>query len=422
MVNKTKIFDITPPEKVKKVSLPEEPKEKLTFKERLVLSTKEPKKPPSFPKKGVILISGGLILIVILSLVFIKPKAEIEIWPIAEVLDFKTQVTVLIGLEDHDFSSNQISGEIIKIESAVTQEFAASGTVQKTEKAEGVIKVYNNYHLQQILVVNTRFWCFEGEELLEFKTKERVVIPSKSDLDVKVIASSPGEEYNIKPCTFSIPGLKGSSRYTAVYGESFSPMTGGAETEVRQVTQDDLDQAQEILTAKALEESKLSLRSSISLEEYIIIEEAATEELVEAASLTEKREEADKFIFEVKAEAKVPIFKKSILQEFVKVYIRSQIPEGKDLEDSSLSIKYVPALIILEDDEIVLDLEISAKIYSIIDEGTLKEIIRDKKSGRVKELLKNFPEINRAEVRFWPFWITKAPADIERIKINLNLD
>ena len=140
----------------------------------------------------------------------------------------KAEITILPSIEMASFEINkEVSGQFMRQEDAVLEKFYSFGTEKVENKAEGVIRVYNDYHLEQPLIVDTRFWC-RGEEEMEFKTKEKVTIPAAGHLDVEVIASLPGDKFNLDSCkVFSVPGLVGTARYTHVYGELVSPTKGG---------------------------------------------------------------------------------------------------------------------------------------------------------------------------------------------------
>jgi hypothetical protein len=196
-----KTLDIIPPQ------LSTSPKR--NFGEESTEEIKQKKSPSSF----LLIVCAVILLVGAAAYFFIPPKAEITIWPSIEEISFEV--------------TREISGTLLREEEAFPQDFYLFGTEETETRAEGIIRVYNEFHLEQSLVVGTRFWCL-GEEAVEFKTKEMVTISSGSHLDVEVIASLPGEELNIRPCkVFSVPGLAGSARYTAVYGESFAPMQGG---------------------------------------------------------------------------------------------------------------------------------------------------------------------------------------------------
>ncbi|RLC35152.1 MAG: hypothetical protein DRZ76_00895 [Candidatus Nealsonbacteria bacterium] len=390
-----KSIDIIPPEKRKaKINL-------------APLYFKSPKKPKIGRKNKVLLISifSGAVLLFSLGYFLIEPKAEIDIWPKMKSTTFETAA--------------EFSGIELLSEETVSREFVATGSQEKKRKAEGKITVYNNYHLDQILVATTRFWCFEGDKLLEFKTKERVVIPAGGKKEVEVVAFAAGEEYNIPPCTFSVPGLKGSPRYTAVYGESTSPMTGGEIVKVPIVTADDLSRAKEVLTQEAFKKSQESMENLISSGGYVSAEGGTWQKIVEEGSPAKPGQQIDRFSYKVKAQTKSLVLKKSKLEEFAKEYVLSQLSEGKEIQESSLELEYSTPEVNLDEGKIAVDLKITVNIYSSIDSATLKEQVRGKKLEQIKESFADFPKIERAKVRFWPFWVTRAPESKKRIDINL---
>ena len=63
-----------------------------------------------------------------------------------------------------------------------------------------------------------------------------------------------------------------------------------------------------------------------------------------------------------------------------------------------------------------------AKIYSDIDQTNLKKGLSGKSLAEAELFLENQPQITRVLVKLWPFWVKKAPEDIERIEIRLRVD
>ena len=400
---KRKILDIIPPKETKE-RVPRD------------LEPREQKIPTRKSVKKIVSLFVGISLVSVLisGYIFIEPKAEIEIWPVTDLVEFNTQAVVAVSPK----TEGAIPGEIITAERTVSQEFLAKGTKLKTAKASGIIRVYNNYSTSpQPLVATTRFVSADGKL---FRTPNRIVVPgTPGSIDIEVVADQPGPEYNIGPTTFSIPGLAGTAKYTAFYAKSFEPMRGGERKEVPEVTQDDLDNAREILTKKALQESKQDLESKISSGEFIIIGDATSQRIIEFTSPAKKGEEHEKFFAEVRAEAKTLAFRKADLESFSKAYVLSQIPQEKGLQDDSLQIKYFPQKIDLESGKITLGIEIAAKIYSKIEEQSLKEMIKNKKPDEVTKLLQGFPEIKKTRIEIWPFWMRSAPGDSGRIDVKI---
>jgi len=410
-----KILDILPPKKLKKEKPEKEPF--LLFK-----------KPEFKIKKGLIFIPLVLILIGIFCY-FTLSRAEIEIWPETEIKTFKTRLTVDKRIENINFLANLIPGIIFEEEKTFSQEFPARGKKLLERKAEGVIRVFNDSQTNQTLVSQTRFQpplekfrlTLEKNEYPWFRSTERIVIPAKSYKDVKVVAEAPGEKYNIEPSTFSIPGLAGTPQYTFVYGKSFEPMKGGLKKEVSEVTPEDLKEAEKILREKALKETKDALKGKIPAD-FIFLEEALKTEILEIFSLARAGAELEKFTFQLKALALTLAFKKGDLENFSKEFIATKIGADKKIDQKSLKIEYLPEIINLEAGKIILSLNLEAKIYSDIDEISLKRGLLGKSLAETQFFLQNQPKVNRSEVKLWPFWVRKVPQEMEKIKIKLNLD
>jgi hypothetical protein len=428
-----KIFDILPPGHPPEVGRPttfseEKPKPPLK-------KTKEARfvgwSPPFFfiKKKwwGVILALLALISAFLLCQ-FTFSKAEIEIWPVTEIKTFETKVTCDKAAERIDVLNKVIPGKIFETEKLITEEFSSSGKTLKEKKAEGVIRVYNNYStLAQTLVANTRFVSADGKL---FRSIEKVTLPGgkyeggklvSSYLDIKVMADQAGPEYNIGPSTFSIPGFAGTDRYTKIYGKSFQDMTGGQREEVPQVTQEDLDGAKKALSERALKESEASLKEKIS-SEFILLEGATDSEILETFSLARPKDELEKFKFQVKAHSIALVFKKEDLENFARDFILSQISETEKFSEKSLKLDYHPEVIDLKTGKITLSLKLDTKIYSDIGETNLKKGLAGKSLAETKLFLENQPQIAKVEVKFWPIWIKNVPKDVEKIEIQLRVD
>lgn len=277
------------------------------------------------------------------ALYFLIPqKAEITIWPKTAEVRFET--------------NKEISGKFYRTEKAENEEEAmvpehlySFGKREIETKARGTIRVYNSFHLDQVLIPTTRFWC-GGEEDKEFITEERVTIPAGGHLDVEVVASSPGKNLNIGPCkVFSVPGLAGTSLYTAVYGESSSPMKGGE-----------------------------------SFVEFLVVE-------------------------------------RSELENIAREYVLSQISENQRIQDGSLAVDYSSPSADLEEEKISLILEVSARIYTVTNETSLKRAISGIHPEQIKGIVAEFPEIDEARFKLWPFWTSRIPEDPASIDINFNI-
>jgi len=417
-----KVFDVLPPKKLEKLEGRRE--ETLRLKKRGLRI--------SLPKiafsKGILVIFL-ILIVVVLTAYFYLPKAEIEIWPETELKAFEVKLTVDKRAENINLISNLMPGIIFEEEKIITQEFSSTGKKLLEKKAEGIIRVFNDSQQEQILVAQTRFQpplekfrpSLEAGENPWFRTNERIVIPARGYKDVKAVADAPGEKYNIEPSTFSVPGLAGGPQYTFVYAKSFESMKDGLKKEVAVVTQEDLKEAEEALKQKAVREIKDAIAAKIP-PEFIVLEKDIQTEILETFSSARAGAELEKFSFQVKTGAKVMSFKKEDLENFSKEFIISKIPADKKLDQKSLRLNYLPETINLEAGKISLSLNIEAKIYSDINEIALREGLSGKSSTETQFFLQNQPEIKQAQVKLWPFWVSKVPEKIERTKIRITVD
>ena len=408
-------FDISPP---KKILVKPEPERKIFEKK------------PSFSKKIAFFLIF-LLIIIGTFLFFALGKAEIEIIPKTELIDLEKKV-----LLDSEFKQplsvrlkeNTIPAEIIEDESTISREFPATGEDVVEKRAEGIIRVYNEYSTaSHTFVVNTRFLSTDGKL---FRALERITIPGQKYeegklkpgfVDIKVRAAEAGQEYNIGPTTFSVPGLLGTDMYTAFYAKSFSQMKGGFEGKASQVKKEDLERAKKLLEEEVFEESLVALEKKCDENSFILSQDCLLKEVLEQGCKAEVGEKIDSFTCEIKVKLKALVFREKDLEEFVENAILSQIQE-KEIKPGSLELNYFLETKDLEKGQANLNLIALAEIYSPLEETLLKKGIAAKPKKAAKILLESHPEIKQAEIKLWPFWLKEIPKNLEKIKIRTVLD
>lgn len=422
-----KFFDIIPPKG------PEAGPKKLNLKKR----TKAPVQglgPERKPRKVFLkaLISFLVFLVLLgISVFFFFSKIKIEIWPEAEILELKAQVRIDSEVKETDLTfwlkNGAIPGKLLEDIKSDSQDFSASGEKLKEEKAKGTMRVYNGYSTSPRTLIPSRFVSAEGKL---FWSVKKIVIPGgryekgkliPGEIDVEVIAAEAGEDYNIDPSTFALPALAGSPLYTAIYGRSFSAMTGGFKGKVPQVGEEDLEKAENALTEKLKKESREFLKATLP-EGFILLDETITQEVIESSSSQEPLVEAESFEFQLKIKSEGLGFRKSDLENFIKSLIALAVSEDKKLQEESLEINHSLESIDLESGKAVLNLETKAKIYSDVNLTELKKALSGRSLKESKIFLENLPELSKIEIKYWPFWRRKAPEDIEKLEIRMRLD
>lgn len=457
-----KFYDIIPPKEIKKYSQ-EEIKGKAKSSGGFYSTTEEEKfsektenglgleniesetenivalaEKPSLPvvKKGQNILKKMFLLILMAGFLFVliygfryyesQAQVQINIWPKAESLSITEEIIVDNKIKEPDFSNKLFPSKFFQEQRTGSQDFSSTGKGIKEEKAKGVIKVYNSFSDQsQTLLPQTRFVSAEGKL---FKSLKRAVIPGAKyeknkilpgSTDIEVQAAEAGQDYNIGPSTFSIPGFLGTAKYTAFYGKSFEPMTGGFRGEALQVLPDDLDKAREELSIKLKKEAVEALKIKIP-SYYILLEKATSFEILDESSSAKIGSFADSFNFKETIKIESQALKKSDVNKFVMDIISSKVAKDKNVEEKNIEINFLPKK--KENDRLPVVLEISVKTLPKLDVYQLKKTVAGKSFREINFLLKDNLKLSKIEIKPSVFWLKRMPENLNNIKINVIID
>ncbi len=403
-----KFFDIIPPEK--RVVEP--------LKEEVKIKKKRP-----FLKTSLILLLLLIFLASVGSLSFSNVK--VEVWPKTELLSFQETITLDLSVNQREGSF--IPSKVITHNKSGSQEFFSSGIATTEQKARGVITVYNAYSTSPRTLIPSRFVSADGKL---FWSIEKVTIPGAryekgklvpGEIDIEVEAAEAGEEYNIEATTFALPALAGTALYTTIYARSFSPMSGGFIGETAQITEQDLESAENTLFEELKKQSKEFLQAGTP-QGYVFLDQTILYNIEEKSSSQEPGTITGSFFLDMKVKSEALIFKESDMQNFVRESVESKIEQGQKLEQESLSIDYSLTEISLESGKIILTLDIKARTYQDIDLNEIKKAIAGKSMKEADLFLNNLTGIEKVELKTWSFLRRNVPENLERIETLLKLD
>jgi len=425
-MSKKKIYDIIPPEK----------KKEILGQNKEILKKKSIKKIEKIEKKNSIIFSKkrifvGLFLFLFVILIYwffsTANVINVDISPKLDILTFDTSILYSTSTAEFILSPVDLSKTIIpaipfEIEKTFNKEFA-SAEVAVEEKAQGTIRVYNEHSRTISLIEGTRFLS-SSEPTKQFHAQEKIIIPQGGFVDVPVIASESGEDYNIESCTFSVPGLRNFSPpqlYFDIYGKSFAKMEGGRKDIAHKITKEALENAKQKLLEIADQEIVTFLDDAAG-EDYKIFSDNIELKIIEANLMNrEEGEEADSFVYEVKVKANCLKVALSSLLEFAQEYVFSNLPGHKDFVRNAIDVGFLT-----EQgsgvEKLNTELRIVAKTYSKIDEDSLKELIKGRNKKEISRYsLEVCPELLKApSIKFSPFWARRASSEPESIEIGIN--
>ncbi len=365
-----------------------------------------------------ILVGIGVIGFAFLSL----PKAKVEITPKREIISFDMAISADKGISEINFAEKKIPAQLIRMEREASASFLSSGKKLKESKARGTITVYNNYSSSsQALVATTRFISENGKL---FRTTSTANIPgatvaggkiTSSTYDVEVVAAEPGEDYNIGPSTFSIPGFAGTPKYTGFYGKSAQPMTGGFKGEIKFITKDDVSGARKNLEGQL---SNLEGEVSSKIPQNLKLIERALGVAFEEASLPKAGEETEKFDMALKGVVSALVFSEDDVKKLIEENIAAKIINDKKSLPKTQKIVYSIKSINLNDGKMDLSVKAEESVTWRIETESLRESLASKTIPEVKEYLSSSVSIENAKVTLWPFWVKRFPSKPEKIKIE----
>ncbi|MCX6722666.1 MAG: hypothetical protein NT094_01185 [Candidatus Staskawiczbacteria bacterium] len=427
-----KIYDIKPPKVAKKTIKRENPK--VDIPEVLVEAKIETPRSDVKEKNHSILkpVLIGVLLFVIMVgvyLFFKLPKADINIWPKVDILSFKQTVIADKSASSVDVTNNAIPAQYFQVLKTNSQDFPATGNASNEGKAEGTITVYNKYDPPDSFTFKsgTRFISDSGKL---FVSLQKTLIPAAKksgssitpgSVQIQVQAVEGGNDYNIAPASFSIPGLKGTPYYYSVYATSTKAMAGGYTGKVKKITDDDIQGAKDVLTKKTTSDAMSDLKNKIP-SDYVLLDNAVLSNVTNASTKTKSGEIVENFNYQVTVQASGLAFKKSDVDQFAKSFIISQMPNGKTLLDNTFKDDYSASTVDVSGGKATINLNCSASVYQNIDKNSMALSLIGKNTDQINQTINNSlkDQISKVEINFWPFWVKSAPNSQKAINVELK--
>jgi len=338
--------------------------------------------------------------------------AKVEITPVVNA-------TAVSGEFAATSSAGDLPYEVITAESTVSEPVPAEGTQESDDPAQGTITVYNAQSKPQQLIKNTRFETPAG---LIFRIRDSISVPAGSatnpgELKVTVYADEGGEEYNVGPTSFTIPGLKGSETFDMVYGRSTEAMAGGFSGVRASVS--------EATKTTRYEAMKPAIDAQLS--QALTAEVPAGYVLVPGAVWTTYEPQPDvaasgTVTLNQKGTAVAAVFPEGALAKAI-AFRTIGAYEGQPVSlvaPETLSLASMtgsaPAA---GDATFSFTLSGSTSIKWVVDPAKIAGAVAGKTREAAKTILLGFPEVEKAVIVLRPFWAGSYPSDPKDIEVTV---
>jgi len=327
-------------------------------------------------------------------------KAHIKIYPAEEKIstNFKVDIVKVASAQ------NQIEGKIVEQIFEKTKEFtpAAEGS-EVPAKAGGEVRIINKWNKDQPLVASTRLLAPDGKL---YRIDNTVTVPAGGEVRVMAHADEEGEEYEIGPTRFTIPGLW-SGLQDQIYAQSDSPMTGGSVI-LKIVSEADLTKAEKELAEEILEQAKAEIGRQNSDPRFGAA--AYSHEVIEKISDTMPGEEADSFSIKIKIKAVAVFYNQNQMTEIMSAKLEEALDAdhlvGKISSESTFAVGEY------EIESGLASIDVFARAEAILKDSA-KVLDKRKITGlsveEAKLYLINSPAIEDVEISTRPFWINRIP-------------
>ena len=363
----------------------------------------------------------SLLFIFIILMLLITAENE------SKKVDFTVEADA--ALQTEDLENLKVPARLLSKEGELTLSSASTGVSESAgQKARGKIVIYNEYSsASQSLVASTRFETGDGKI---FRLVEGVVVPGTTNvageanpgaIEVEVIADMPGEQYNVGPTSFTIPGFRGGDKYAKIYAKSSEPMLGGGSSAdaAKLVAQSDIDGAKNKTEDSIREKMVESVKSELAQGE-MILEEASEFEIIESVPLAKSGDLRNEFDYQVRAKANFLIFSENQIREIAEKLYKDRNKRDFAYSISEVVISYSGAEVDLEGSK--ADIKVSAQVTSkpSFDADAFKKQLISKDEDEIRMILKGYPYVKNLEISVQPEFVSTTPKLGRRIMLEVK--
>lgn len=400
-------------------------------------NSRKGKKPSDFPipiesKRGgnnrlkLWLIVIAIIVVAYFLFSAIFSGAEVIISPKQEKVNFNANLTAVKS--DIKSTETGVPFSVLTVEETGFEKVSEFKEKEVAKKASGKIVIFNEYGSSpQRLVINTRFETKDGKI---YRIPKSVIVPGRTvdkkgkitpgSIEVTVYADSPGKEYNIGLADFTVPGFKGTDRFSKFYAKSKTKMSGGYSGLMKVVAEDKLDRVRDSIHTNLKKELTNKLYSKIPESSviypggiYVSYDSQENVNLENSVKVIEK------------GVMKAVVFNKLLLSNYVAKNVVSDLGDSKveisNIEDLNFKILNKEYTDITNDESFDFNLGGSANFVWVFDKNQIKNDLAGQSKNNVDNILSKYLGIEKTKIIVSPFWKRSLPNNIDKIKITENL-
>ncbi len=375
----------------------------------------------AFRKKWLLI--GGTIVLLLVVWVFgfmILPKATIAVKTDSEDINKRLDVTFDTKADAVDVSSGVIPSIVEQSEKAITQSVPATGQENRGNKATGEIDLSVSYQVcapgsQPVVVPAGTGVSRNG---LTYITQDTVRLGRQGNRcemggSTDITAQAAGANYNVNKGNFTVA----SSSSVSAQGSA----SGGSDNIVKFVTQGDIDSLNQKLGAQADNGGIQSeLASKLEGRDLFVVKDSFNTGTPETNVTAKVGDQTDTVNGTQKVTYSMVGAKKQDIEAFITKSVDEDIDTGKQrvlntgLDEATFKLQNQQN----NSEQVQMSMNVTALAGPKLDDEKIKEQIAGKKTGEVRDMLKNYPGVTDVEVKLSPFWVTSVPKSASKITIT----
>lgn len=334
---------------------------------------------------------------------------------------FNAQFSIKITERADLIAPNEVAtiGKIIQKDMEAAGAFSAESSIDAPKRVRGIVTLVNTTAKQQPLREKTRLLNPAG---ILLRTTKFIIVPAGGTIEVEAIADKEGDLGVIQATRFTLPGLWPGLQ-DKIYGQGFVQKSDD-DGKVHILLAEDLERAKQSLMEKLKEKFTVLLEKSKPQDDFrpqklVKFIDGAITGVVVSAPLQTKTDQ-----FDVRITARMTGVLADEVDLSLKIIerLKSQLALGQDLippAEHEVSYELGDVNVV----EKTAAVEINATAGSIL--GQDMEIFNKQKlSGLTAEEIlayfKTYKDITDVHVRFYPFWVTRAPLLLDHIHILMK--
>ena len=346
------------------------------------------------------------------------PTMTVSIHPRVHTVELKpVELIADPSIATPQAAKRNIPAITVTVEKRLQEEYESSGRELRQDRARGTVLISNEFSSSpQVLVANTRLQDSSGRI---FRLREQVLVPGAAVSDgrvvptsiaVEVVADAAGEEYNIGPTEFRIPGFRGTPKYQGFYAKSEQPFGGGFRGEARVITAGDLTPATEDLTRRLYEELEEELEEKVPSGSDFLVPTGAREIVITGLDHPQAGERYDRFPVTATARGRFLAVRRTHVAEVMATLaldedlrLTARVPERQE------GLTIGGTRLAADASAVSLPVSGSLRYWRALDTEEFTNTVRTSTLAKTAAYLRNQDEVESFRIMRFPPWLWFIP-------------